>query len=430
MVDGGSAMDNQQRREQEWMMEAVESAEAGKGEIKDVITKEVKHEKAKKRNKAIVWGVGVGGAVAGVGAAAKIIRDNGWGEWLSEKRDAINKKISGIIPYSEKVVVMPKEANQELATNNERNDYSVGGLEGSLQIPGLDKAEHGNNITAIELAAKSGGPAWMLDTIWASGGKGLPEAWVPAVSEKAFGDIVKELNLDSASQGELRQIWGDYIRLSDQDKQNFDQNVLLNFLQAHGANTQVIEFYKYAMDLKAKDMPPDQWQDRVEPLKNWEPAATPQSSVHGGKAASWAHDGSVDLRIGLSGEVDKRGDFNQIAEMVFGDGVVGDGLGMIETAAGMNISGGAMPNMGLDITDILGSEKAFHGSFADTSLMITALLLIRIGPRLPGALIASLSEGIENVYYWFKLKQYERVKRSLMVLGEKVKNRFSGASRQ
>ncbi len=188
------------------------------------------------------------------------------------------KAIKGNAPAPE-VGVAPRSTEEVLKDreNIVQVNYSLYGMSGPLNIESLKDPQHGNNPNVIAMAAKDGGPNWLFDTLVPDKNSKFKD--VPGFSEAALHDISSQLNLSSADQDFLRHNW---------EALRNDPNMALNWLASHGANPQVIEFYKYAIEVKARDHDPSTVDDRVKELKVWEPKPdqppTPISHSDGGRA--------------------------------------------------------------------------------------------------------------------------------------------------
>jgi hypothetical protein len=240
------------------------------------------------------------GVLGGVGVSLKILHKIGLLKQIQENAENTD------------VITAPRSPDEALQAkiDNAQIDFSLSGFDGLFHIESLTDLDHTNDPVAIHLAAANGGPAGLLNTVIYNETK---KEFHPGISETVFKDISSQLNLDHTGQNELTQIWTDY--LESPDPNTYDQNVILNFFQSHGANPQVVEFYRYAMDLKAQDDSPDQWQSRVEPLKSWEPKPEPTPTS---KDIDNNH-GKADLAAPKESSQDEK--TLEVAARIFADGL-------------------------------------------------------------------------------------------------------------
>jgi len=374
-----------------------------------------------KIKKLIVWLASRGIPVAVIVTAIVWIRDKGI--------EILEKKAGTAFDFSPRST----EESQAVEASNTQIDFSLQGFDGTLNIEPLTDPQHGNDRSVIDLAAIEGGPAGLLKTFKTAinPDTSKPEVVfdqetgqpIMAINEVVFEDISTQLSLDQAGQVELRKIWSQYLDNPD----TFDQNIFLNFLQQYGANPQVIEFYRYAMELKIQY--PDTWQDRVEPLKNWEPKQEMPMDIHGENELA-------------AEEVEPNENYFSTAEMAFkkiGSGDFGEAMGIIETAVRTDYSSPEFQTaLALDIADLPDTKPQMSG-FSPLPLVLTGIFLLRISPRIgllsiPRKSIEAISDGINNAYYWFRMGQASRVVRDLMVIGSQflkaIRTNSSGSNRQ
>lgn len=196
---------------------------------------------------AAKWAAGL----AGAGLAGKLIYWLGWGEGGSgiyggegplRGNTTATPELEN--PYDPKIIISKLE-----------QAYLQEGMGGpQLQIPQVDELEHINNPSAQTMAAEAGGPGWMLPVNEVEGKQKLP-----ANANFLAAELAKQL--PGVSGQEILSNWI-YWHNNPQE--------FLEFLELHGTPHEVIDWYNYAIDLKAHDLSPNEWQDRLEGLQSWQ----------------------------------------------------------------------------------------------------------------------------------------------------------------
>ena len=262
------------------------------------------------------------------------------------------------------------------------------------------------NKPFLRLAAKFGDDFLVPSIVNAEGNL------VQEVSDAVVTDWVNGLKLNTAEAADFRQNYVFY----QTHPQEFGQ-----FLLKHGALPTVVDFLSKAEELKTQDSDPVSWfggagnpQDRYEKLQEW----LMENNIIISKIER-----KVEKNI-----VFKENDFQEVADLVCRNlGVdYGEIGGPLETLSCMPIDTTKMhEEVGVDY---YASAYNFKPSIDKSGLSyaVLGLFLLRVGPSWPKEVIAKASERLEDVYYWFKLGQPERVMRNLMVLGKQAWDRVTG----
>ncbi len=308
----------------------------------------------------------------------------------------------------------PIEAERKIATD-QTNKFDFQ----QIARVGLDQSDiHLNQISDPEIInqvflrmSADYGNDWLLPPAMDEAGN-----IIGPVSEAAYNDWVTALQLDPAAAAEFK---GNYKTFRD------NPQLFSKFLLNHGASQRLVDFLLKADELKIQDKEPDTWQgttenpDRYEFLQQW---LNQHSSIK--------ERGKTELNVSVEQQKqlnEPRADFYNIGtdaiRMARGDPA--EGLGFLETAA--------MIPFGLDNTIEMRGQDLAEIYFPKTgqlensplSLVMAGLFLVRIGPNLPKKLIAGLNEGVENIYFWFKLGQGSKMMRELAILGKKGLQFFS-----
>ena len=327
---------------------------------------------------------------------------------LTELVLILSKRFGGVLEKPEKMFgFTTTEEAQNYHLDNVKFDLSQSGME-AIHIGGLDGDTHIDSSEVINFTARNGGPSWMLNTV----DLGLK----PAISEKVFGEITSQLKLDSMGQAELRQIWATYLS----NPQEFNNNTFINFLQAHGASQSTVSFYQCSLDVFTNDNDKNTWEDRVDGVKTC--AIEAKSSIQ--TESRRDEQPTVGLIENKENGFSEAAYFKDLAERVNIEtgGAVGAILGPLETFSNMQIDTTDMQAMvAVDMAEYyVNSIPKPQLTSGGLPLILTGLLLLRVGPSWPKEVISQVSKRAENVYYWLKLGQPERAMRDLAVLGKQA----------
>ncbi len=313
-------------------------------------------------------------------------------------------------------VLGPKEfeEQQENFDDTNLNLYSREGMKSSqLDISGINSPDHLNEAPyslygtpVYNLTAKFG-PSWLLAYTIDDNGKETEKE----ISQVAFKDMVDQLGLQNNPQGQqvLRENW-----VAAHDNPQIALNLINGTLiPGTTANQQVVNFYKCSLDVYNKDTDKT-WQERLPKVEacaaESKNLSTPTPQV----------EAEIDNRTEVNYD-----SFVNLAEYVLGkSGGNIESLGALETAANTPIDVNMNTTaLALDVADLYHeSNGPLESGFNPLPMVLSGLLLLRVGPRWPKDLMAGASKIIEDTYYWFKLRQGEKVMRNLMVLGQKLIN--------
>lgn len=344
-----------------------------------------KKERGKRlRNRLMAAGLGIP-----IGLVAKTIIDA-----------AHKKKEVGVT-----TMLDPKPYEEQEANFNKTNFtlYSQEGMESSqLDIKGINSPDHINEAPyslygtpVYNLTAESGGPGWILPVAEKDGKEIIPEI-MPENADFLAEQLASQLT--GTSKQEILDNWVAWHK---------DQQAFLNFLQTHGANSTVVNFYQCSINVYNQDTDKSTWKDRL---------AGVQACAVKAKTELIPNE-EVEQK-----EVARGDNFYDIANeaIIKIGGDPGEILGQVETASLMPIDiYNTTAMVGEDLAEVNNPKGLLLESNA-TGLVVAALFLLKIGPMLPKAILADLSNGIEGVYYWFKMGEAEKMVRDLAVLGKKL----------
>lgn len=332
------------------------------------------------------------------------------GEDIKGFIENLGKRLTGqrVIDEQDLPPDIVKERDQERYLGN----YVSEGMNGAnVRISPVTEIGHfAQTDKMTELVAAAGGPNWMLPVVKGEDGNFHPVG----TADMLAGQLAGQLN--NVTKQEILDNWM---------KWNNDQLDFLNFLSSHGANQQVVNNYQCAINVAKSDTSPDTWTDRLDDTR----ACLIQGQ---GNLTPINTNNEVNARRVTKVEQQKfpnepRADFYNIGteaiRMAGGDPA--EGLGFLETAAATPFNlDNTVEMKGQDLTEIY-LPKTGQLENGPLSLVMAGLFLVRFGPNLPKKLIADLNEGIENIYFWFKLGQGSKMMRDLVILGKNGLRAFS-----
>lgn len=290
----------------------------------------------------------------------------------------------------------PMTTNRDLTESDVKYlaDYQAYGLNDSkIAINLTNPAVVDRKLMQI-LSAETGGPGWVLPVEEREGSVVKPDN-----ADFLAGELVKQL--PGVSKQEVLDNWIVWHN---------DQQSFLNFLQTHGANQKVVNFWQCTLNLTQNDQKEETWIDRMPGVQACAVKAKTMLPLEQQKNLKEPRAGFFDIGV-------------DAIRMAGGDPA--EGLGLLETAATVPFDlENTIEMRGQDLAEIY-LPKTSQLENSPLSLVMAGLFLVRIGPTLPKKLIAGLNDGVENVYFWFKLSQGSKMMRDLVILGRKWVQAFS-----